>query len=57
MIDLVGQYAALLEQRYPERQEDAIKDRLYQVYKNSNKDIDFMVDFIENAPDEDDYWN
>lgn len=29
----------------------------YQAYKQSNKDIDFIIDFIENAPDEDDFWN
>lgn len=55
--DLVEQYAVLLERRYPERKEDAIKEKLYKAYKSSNKDIDFIVDFIENAPDEDDYWN
>jgi len=54
---LVEQLAKLIEQRYPERQEAAVKDRLYKAYANSNKDIDFIIDFIENAPDDDDYWN
>ena len=47
----------LLIQRYPERQEDAIKERLWNAYKKSNNDIDFIIDFIENADDEDDFWN
>ena len=55
--DLIEQLAALIEARYPERQEDAIKDRLYKAYTHSNKDLDFIIDFIENAPDDDDYWN
>lgn len=55
--DLIEELAKLIEARYPERQEDAIKDRLYQAYIHSNKDIDFIIDFIENADDEDDYWN
>ena len=38
----------LLIQRYPERQEDAIKERLWNAYKKSNKDINFIIDFIEN---------
>lgn len=55
--DLLEQMNDLLIQRYPERQEEQIKDRLYQAYRQSNKDIDFIIDFIENAPDEDDFWN
>lgn len=55
--DLIEELAKLIEARYPERQEDAIKDRLYQAYIHSSKDIDFIIDFIENADDEDDYWN
>ncbi len=47
--------AELLEQRYPERREEAIKNRLYEAYQRSGKSIDFIIDFIENA-DEDDYW-
>lgn len=53
---LVDQMSALLEQRYPERQEEAIKTRLYETYKRSGKTVDFIIDFIENADDEDDYW-
>lgn len=47
----------LLIQRYPERQEEAIKERLWNAYKKSNKNIDFIIDFIENADDVDDFWN
>ncbi len=47
----------LLIQRYPERQEDAIKERLWKAYKKSNQDIDFIIDFIENSDDENDFWN
>lgn len=47
----------LLIQRYPKRQEATIKERLWNAYKKSNKDIDFIIDFIENADDEDDFWN
>ena len=46
----------LLEQRYPERREEAIKERLYEAYKRSGKTVDFIVDFIDNADDEDDFW-
>ena len=53
---LVDQLSDLIEQRYPERREEAIKERLYQAYRGSNKTVDFIVDFIENADDEDDYW-
>lgn len=55
--DLLEQMNELLIRRYPERQEDAIKERLWNAYKQSDKDIDFIIDFIENAPDEDDFWN
>ena len=45
----------LLEQRYPERREEAIKERLYEAYKRSGKTVDFIIDFIDNADDEDDF--
>ena len=54
---LLEQLSELIEARYPERQEDAIKERLWKAYKNSNKDIDLIIDYIENGPDDDDYWN
>lgn len=53
---LVDQLSALIEQRYPERREEAMKNRLYEPYKKSGKTVDFIIDFIENAPDDDDYW-
>lgn len=53
---LMDQMAALIEQRYPERKEEAIKNRLYEAYKRSGKTVEFIIDFIENANDEDDYW-
>lgn len=53
---LIDQLSELLDQRYPERREEAIKDRLYDAYKRSGKTVDFIIDFIENADDEDDYW-
>lgn len=43
-------------QRFPERKEEAIKGRLYDAYRRSGKSVDFIIDFIENADDEDDYW-
>jgi hypothetical protein len=46
----------LLDQRDPERREEAIKNRLYDAYRRSGKNVDFIIDFIENADDEDDYW-
>ncbi len=55
--DLINQLSELISQRYPERKEEAIKDRLYEAYKRSNKTVDFIIDFIENASDEDDFWN
>ena len=53
---LVEQLSAMIEQRYPERREEAIKNRLYEAYKKSGKTVDFIIDFIENAKDDDDYW-
>ena len=53
---LLEQMSSLLGQRYPERKEEAVKNRLYEAYKNSGKTIDFIIDFIENADDEDEYW-
>lgn len=53
---LAEQMSALLEQRYPERKEEAVKQRLYDAYKKSGKTLDLIIDFIENAPD-DDFWN
>ncbi len=54
---LADQLHALLLKRYPERQEDAIKNRLYDAYRKSGKSLDFIIDFIEHADNEDDYWN
>lgn len=54
---MIDELAALIEQRNPEKKEERIKDRLFKAYTRSNKEIDFIIDFIENAPDEDDYWN
>ena len=53
---LLDEMSELLDQRYPERREEAIKERLYDAYQRSGKSIDFIIDFIENADDEDDYW-
>ena len=50
---LADQRSSLLEQRYPEWKEKAIKDRLYEAYRNSGK----TVDFIKNADDEDNFWS
>ena len=54
---MIDELAKLIDQRNPEKREERIKDRLYKAYTHSNKDLDFIIDFIENAPDEDDYWN
>ena len=54
---LIEQMSELVAKRYPEKQEEAIKERLYNAYKRSGKTVGFIVDFIENAPDDDDYWN
>lgn len=53
---LVDEMSELLDKRYPERREEAIKDRLYDAYRQSSKSVNFIIDFIENADDEDDYW-
>ncbi len=53
---LLTEMSELLDQRYPERREEAIKNRLYDAYRRSGKNVDFIIDFIENADDEDDYW-
>ena len=54
---LLGQLSELLDQRYPERREEAIKERLYEAYRRSGKTVDFIIDFIENANDEDEFWS
>ena len=54
---LVEKMSELIKRRYPERQEDAVKNRLYEAYRKSGKTLDFIIDFIENAPNEDDFWN
>ena len=54
---LADQMSSLLEQRYPERKEKAIKDRLYEAYRNSGKIVDFIIDFNKNVDDEDDFWS
>lgn len=53
---LVDEMSELLDKRYPERREEAIKVRLYDAYRQSSKSVNFIIDFIENADDEDDYW-
>ena len=53
---LLDQMSELLDRRYPERKEEAIKKRLYEAYQRSGKTVDFIIDFIENADDEDDFW-
>ena len=53
--DLLDRMNDLLTRRYPERQEAAIKERLWKAYQNSHKDIDEIVEFMEEGPD--DRWN
>ena len=54
---LINTLTGLYEREdYPERREEAIKNRLYDAYRRSGKSVDFIIDFIENADDEDDYW-
>lgn len=53
---LIERMSMLVEQRYPERRDDAIKERLFEAYRRSGKSVEFIIDFIENADDEDDYW-
>lgn len=53
--DMLEQLNELIIQKHPERQEDQIKERLWKAYQHSNKDINLIIDFIENGPDEDDY--
>ena len=55
--DMLEQLNDLMEQRNPEKKEEAVKERLWQAYSHSTKSLDFIIDFIENSPDEDDYWN
>ena len=46
---LVERMSMLIEQRYPERRDDAIKERLFEAYRRSGKSVEFIIDFIENA--------
>ncbi len=46
---LCEQMPALLEQRYPGRKEEAVKQRLYDAYKKSGKTLDLIIDFKDIA--------
>ena len=41
--DLADQMSALLDQRYPERKEEAIKNRLYEAYSKNGKSVDLRM--------------
>jgi len=47
--DLTEQLSLLLEERYPERKRDKIKDRLYEAYQQSGRSLEDIIELIENA--------
>lgn len=47
--ELTEQLSVLLEERYPERKRDRIKDSLYEAYEQSGRALDEIVDLIKHA--------
>ena len=47
--DLVEQLAVLLDERYPERKTDRIKDALYDAYIQSDRSLDEILDLIQDV--------
>lgn len=43
---IVAQYAKLLERRYPEREEERIKDTLYKAYQKSERTLEEILAYI-----------
>ena len=43
---IVAEYAELLDKRYPERRPERIKEVLYEVFINSNKSLNQVLDFM-----------
>lgn len=57
---LIEELSDLLTERYPERQEEYIKDALYKAYQKSNKSLEMIVSFMLNdnvTLSENDDWN
>lgn len=47
--ELKGKLAELLDERYPERKTDRIKDALYRAYMKSSRPLDEIIDLIQNC--------
>ena len=47
--DLVEQLEVLLDERYPERKTDRIKDALYDAYIQSDRSLDEILDLIQDV--------
>lgn len=47
--ELTEKLSMLLEERYPERKIDKIKDRLYEAYQNSGRSLEAIIELIANA--------
>jgi len=47
--ELKEQLSKLLEERYPERKTEKIKERLYEAYQQSGRSLEDIIELIKNA--------
>ena len=49
---LTGELQQLLEEKYPERKTERIKNRLYEAYTHSDRSLDEILAFMEGRDDD-----
>lgn len=52
---LTGELEQLLEEKYPERKTERIKNRLYETYTHSDRALDEILAFMEGRDDDIDW--
>lgn len=52
---LTGELEQLLEEKYPERKTERIKNRLYEAYTHSDRSLDEILAFMEGRDDDIDW--
>ena len=52
---LTGELQQLLEEKYPERKTERIKNRLYEAYTHSDRSLDAILAFMEGRDDDIDW--
>lgn len=50
--ELTGELQKLLDERYPERKTERVKQTLYDAYIKSEKSLESVLEFMENQDDE-----